>query len=322
MLALQQQSSSSLSSSSSADTTISTLTLDSITTSPTPPVLPTNEDVQIVSNMPEPLPLDQLRHQYYLLRHGQSTANVASVISSDRSLAYSQRHGLTAVGYQQATQAAESLIQALEEQASTVVVKKGDKILFVSSPFARARQTAQACLQELCQNPTLRQRLDTLGVEIQMELDCHNNTNILLREQLMERYFGRLDDEAIYTYAYVWPVDKFNVTHTAFDVESVAAVCTRIRSLIMDDLEQLEFVSDDTNNDNDDDDDNGCKYHIVMASHADVLQIAQLYGANAPNVGAFSSYRFANGEVRRMQSTVDSLPEPVPLQPPKRGTQI
>jgi hypothetical protein len=31
---------------------------------------------------------------------------------------------------------------------------------------------------------------------------------------------------------------------------------------------------------------------IVLTSHADVLQIAQLYAANVPNVGGFSSYRF------------------------------
>jgi hypothetical protein len=33
----------------------------------------------------------------------------------------------------------------------------------------------------------------------------------------------------------------------------------------------------------------------------------------------FSSYRFGNGEVRRMGRDVESLPEPVPLEPPKRG---
>ena len=112
---------------------------------------------------------------------------------------------------------------------------------------------------------------------------------------------------AIYTYAYVWPVDKFNVTHTAFDVESVAAVCTRIRSLIVDDLEHALGEG---------------RHHVVLTSHADVLQISQLYGCHAPNVGAFSSYRFGNGEVRAMARTPDSLPEPSPLEAPVRGTQV
>jgi broad specificity phosphatase PhoE len=93
-----------------------------------------------------------------------------------------------------------------------------------------------------------------------------------------------------------------NTTHTAFDVESVAAVCTRLSNLVKKLESQYE----------------GC--HIVWTSHADVLQIAQLYGANAENVGTFSSYRFKNGEVRAMKRTPDSLPDPSPLEAPQRGT--
>jgi broad specificity phosphatase PhoE len=301
-----------------------------ITTTATPSVLPSNDDVDIVSSMPDPLP-NFLRNEYYLLRHGQSTANVAAVISSDRSLAYSDRHCLTPLGFEQGAQAAEALLQAVEE-SNIVSSCAGDKILFVSSPFCRARQTAEACLTELLVNESLQKRLKALGVEIEMssagayvptsaaaaaendvQKPCSSSAvNILLKEKLMERYFGRLDNEAIYTYAYVWPVDKFNVTHTAFAVESVAAVCKRIRALIVDDLEHLSTMSSSCEN----------KYHVVLCSHADVLQIAQLYGANAENVGTFSSYRFANGEVRRMARTVDGLPRPVPLQAPKRGTRV
>ena len=65
----------------------------------------------------------------------------------------------------------------------------------------------------------------------------------------------------------------------------------------------------------------GGRHHVVLTSHADVLQISQLYGCNAPNVGTFSSYRFGNGEVRAMARTPDSLPDPSPLRAPMRGTQ-
>lgn len=92
-------------------------------------------------------------------------------------------------------------------------------------------------------------------------------------------------------------------THTAFDVESVAAVSTRIRSTLLD------IDSQHTGGGN----------HIVLTSHADVLQITQVYAAGLDNCGMFSSYRFGNGEVRRMGRDVGSLPEPVPLEPPKRG---
>lgn len=96
----------------------------------------------------------------------------------------------------------------------------------------------------------------------------------------MERSFGRLDGEDIRTYAYVWPLDRFNVTHTAFEVESVAAVCTRIRETLLELEATIGTQQDDQH------------YSIVLASHADVLQIAQLYAAGVENVGEFSSYRF------------------------------
>jgi hypothetical protein len=59
-----------------------------------------------------------------------------------------------------------------------------------------------------------------------------------------------------------------------------------------------------------------------LVSHADVLQIAQLYASGVDNVGLFSSYRFQNGEVREMKvGSTSKLPDPVPLEAPKRGTR-
>jgi broad specificity phosphatase PhoE len=249
----------------------------------------TQMETLVVSEMPAPLPAN-LKNKYYLLRHGQSTANVAGVISSARSLAYSDKHGLTLLGIEQGKESASLLLDLLKEES-----KPGDRVIFFSSPFARARQTAQACLDGLAEVDS-SQRVE------EMRLDISND--IVMEDRLMERFFGRLDDESIYTYAYVWPLDGFNVTHTAFDVESVAAVCTRLEGVV----QRIESEYE------------GC--HVVWTSHADVLQIAQLYGANCENVGIFSSYRFKNGEVRAMQRTPDSLPGPSPLEAPKRGTQM
>ena len=267
-----------------------TATTPTATTTMTPGAKVWKEPL-VVSEMPPPLP-DNLKNTYYLLRHGQSTANVASVISSSRSLAYSDRHGVTSLGYQQGKESSKQLVNLLKEES-----KKGEKVIFISSPFARARQTAQACIDGLFDKDFDPETSATLQ---DLNLDVY--ANIELDERLMERYFGRLDDEAIYTYAYVWPLDGFNVTHTAFDVESVAAVCARLNQLVADLEQQYE------------------NHHIVWVSHADVLQIAQLYGANAPNVGKFSSYRFTNGEVRVMKRTPDTLPDPNPLDAPLRGT--
>ncbi len=98
----------------------------------------------------------------------------------------------------------------------------------------------------------------------------------------------------------------FDPTHVAFEVESVAAVSTRLRETIMK-IEESETHQ------------NGGDI-IVLTSHADVLQILQLYACGAENVGMFSSYRFKNGEVRLMGRSVSTLPEPQPLEPPKIGT--
>ena len=98
--------------------------------------------------------------------------------------------------------------------------------------------------------------------------------------------------DAIYTYAYVWPLDQYNVTHTAFHVESVAAVATRIQSLILyiERFLQRHHPNNTTTTNNNNS--NNIMNHIVLVSHADVLQIAQVCAANIDNVGAFSSYRF------------------------------
>jgi Fructose-2,6-bisphosphatase len=131
-------------------------------------------------------------------------------------------------------------------------------------------------------------------------------TNILLEDGLMERYFGQLDGLPLSTYAYVWPEDKKDVTFTGrFHVESVAAVATRLREVILE-IEQSDLHHEEEGDD-----------IIVLTSHADVLQILQLYASGMDNVGEFSSYRFGNGEVRFMGRTTDTLPEPSPLEVPK-----
>ena len=110
-----------------------------------------------------------------------------------------------------------------------------------------------------------------------------------------------------------------DVTHTEYDVESVAAVSTRVReTLLKIDTSPLHETPAVTlsSEPRKDDNVNGVGDIVILVSHADVLQIAQLYAADIENVGQFSSYRFTNGEVREMGLSVDSLPNPQPLQLP------
>ena len=256
----------------------------------------TNPSILVVDEMPPSL--QPLKNYYYLLRHGQSTATVAGIISSARSLAGSTKHGLTLLGIKQGSDSAAPLLDFIAEDLNDgddSIIQSSKQVYFYSSPFARAKETAEACLKGISNDEKLTNKVNSLGLKV--------HHDISLEDGLMERYFGRLDGMELQTYAYVWPVDMMMPTHTAFDVESVAAVSTRIRETLLNIEEQHSEGGD----------------HIVLTSHADVLQITQVYAAGLENVGKFSQYRFGNGEVRRMGRSVDTLPEAVPLQPPKRG---
>ena len=136
----------------------------------------TEDGVYIATSMPDPLP-DNLNNSYYLLRHGQSWGNVAAVISSARSLATSEKHGLTPLGYEQGKASAKDFVELLSSSDST---KDKKKIIFYSSPFARARQTANACIDGLQESDDLMDKIQQMGLELEPE--------IVLEDGLMERY--------------------------------------------------------------------------------------------------------------------------------------
>jgi broad specificity phosphatase PhoE len=161
----------------------------------------------------------------------------------------------------------------------------------------RAKETAEACIEGL-RSLEQQHRLENLKIDIHPE--------IIIEDGFMERYFGRLDGDKLHTYSYVWPVDSFDVTHKAFDVESVAEVSARASDAIL----RIESSGLHSGRDGD---------IIVIVSHADTLQILQAYAAQLSNVGLFSQYRFGNGEVRALGRSPDTLPPPSPLAVPKPG---
>ena len=79
------------------------------------PTTVTKDGTLIVNSMPPPLP-DPLHNEYYLLRHGQSEGNVEGVISSARSLATSEKHSLTPLGYEQGRESARKLLECIERE--------------------------------------------------------------------------------------------------------------------------------------------------------------------------------------------------------------
>lgn len=136
-------------------------------------------------------------HDVWVLRHGESTANVEGVIVSVPGPRALTDVGLTALGREQAQAAAR---WALEQGL-------GADAVIISSDFARARQTAEVFA-------------DGIGA-VAPRLD----------ERLRERSFGTHDEGPASSYDLVWDVDRERGVHED-QVEAVAAVATRVDQVL------------------------------------------------------------------------------------------
>ena len=164
---------------------------------------PQEPSILVIDEMPPPLP--PLKNYYYLLRHGQSTANVEGIISSARSLARSTKHGLTLLGIEQGKNAAASLIDLIAEDLSNdnVNIPKSTKqVYFYSSPFARAKETAYACLKGMRENKEVANKVKKLGLDVKED--------VILEDRLMER----------------WVLDPIDLFHNFICIR-ISRVCCR-----------------------------------------------------------------------------------------------
>lgn len=136
-------------------------------------------------------------HQVWVLRHGESTANVEGLIVSVPGPRALVEVGLTELGREQARAAAtEGLSQGL-----------GPDTIVVSSDFARALQTAQEFAAGI---GAAAPRVD---------------------ERLRERSFGSHDEGPASAYDAIWQVDRERGTHED-GVEQVADVVTRVGAVL------------------------------------------------------------------------------------------
>lgn len=224
-----------------------------------------------------------LRNTYYGLRHGESEANIMGVISSDP-IKGAQTHGLTGTGVRQAQKSADCVM-------NTIGLHNLDKVVFLSSNYKRARETAYECMDAICKHfydilypyrEAKEGEIDDVTVarldRSKAILEYVASRQLIARDELRERSFGELDGTVLINYNRVWPVDLRDAYNTRYKVESVHQVVQRVAGLV-DSLES-EFEGK----------------HIIMASHADTLQIFQTY-MNCSDPRKFSQYRFKNGEV-------------------------
>ena len=224
-------------------------------------------------------PPEEPRNTYWCVRHGQSTANVENIISSNPAIG-STKHELTALGKEQAHVAGADLWANLSELEVAL-----EDVVVYSSNFTRARETAQIAAYEM-------QRRAQIAAG---DWEAPPLLQIGLLSDLRERDFGSLDGLSAGNYDNVWPRDMAWPFDGTDGVEPVADVCQRLSNMV-DLLEKRHSGK-----------------QVILTAHADVIQIFQTWFAGC-DVRAFSSYRLANGEVRRCDRAGECLPVPAPMQ--------
>lgn len=140
----------------------------------------------------------KLKNRYFIIRHGESKANVAHILLSHPKEGMVS-YGLSPKGKKQVK------ASVLKNKKSKVL---DSDIIIYSSDFLRAKETAQ-----------IAQKL--LGIK---KINFHKN--------LRERYFGKYDKTSLDNIKIAWEHDKKNPNHKHQGVESPNKVLKRILALI------------------------------------------------------------------------------------------
>lgn len=144
----------------------------------------------------------RLKNRYFVLRHGQSHANIQGVILSDLHDGQLETFTLTEEGEQQVRASVETA------EANDVL---GQDTIIISSPFSRCRRTAEIAKEVL-----------------------ESHAQIIFDERLRERWFGNWERKDNGHYADVWADDKIDSNHINANVESATDVQRRTASLIQE----------------------------------------------------------------------------------------
>lgn len=135
----------------------------------------------------------------FVLRHGQSAANVAGVIASSLANA-GDAFGLTPTGCDQVRR---SVVEARESGLLPASAR------VVSSPLLRARETAAIVAESL-------------------------GTTVRVDERLIERGFGSLELATDAQYDRIWLADRADPAHQQWGVESLVSILDRVSGLLFE----------------------------------------------------------------------------------------
>ena len=146
--------------------------------------------------------MNHLKNRYFVLRHGESKANVLEIILSHLKDGKKEEFTLSEKGVQQVGDSVKKAKSNDWLDENTIIY---------SSPFSRCKKTAEIAK-------------DILGVK----------DEIIFDDRLRERWFGELDKTHNSNYHKVWSKDGDNPNHKDFGSESAMEVGERIVSLFND----------------------------------------------------------------------------------------
>ena len=137
-----------------------------------------------------------MKNRYYLMRHGESEANLADLIISSPTTGCAS-YGLSALGREQA-------------RASAAASGLGPQTRVVCSDFLRTRQTAEVASVIL------------------------GGAAASLDARLRERFFGQREGLSAANYAATWDLDDGDPSHETGGVESAVVLACRLSTVIAD----------------------------------------------------------------------------------------
>jgi len=144
--------------------------------------------------------LQDLKNNYFVLRHGESKPNVLKIVLSSLEDGKKEEYTLTDRGEEQVKL---SVRKAKDEELL------GSDTIIYSSPFSRTKRSAEIAKE-------------VLGVNEEINFD----------ERLRERWFGDWEKTDSTAYQKVWDSDKKDPNHKEKNVESTKEVQERVISLI------------------------------------------------------------------------------------------
>jgi broad specificity phosphatase PhoE len=186
-------------------------------------------------------PLQHLSSLYFGFRHGESIPSKEARVCASMQAGVDIKNSLTDVGRVEVHRNATAWIAGQKQLLEKYIQE--DRLVIVSSPFSRTRETASIIAEAL-------------------EKEFSKKVDVVIDDDLREREFGDFEGQlnSHDIYQKVWDRDRMEPTHTHWNVESARSVQARASGVIA----RLERVSKSSQG----------KLYILVA-HGDTLSLLE-----------------------------------------------